>query len=84
MAKRKTTPENENSIPHAIAPVSVTETDSHKAKDIMLEVPEGYVLIVGLNEDGSEKVNSGFFYPERSYKRIYGDETKYMVKKKAQ
>ncbi len=82
MAKRKT-PENDNTTPEAIAPVSVTETDSPKAKETMLEVPQGYVLIVGLNEDGSEKENSGFFYPEKSYQRIYGDETKYKVKKKA-
>lgn len=70
--------------PKVLEPVLVTQTESIKAKETTLDIPQGHVLIVGLNEDGSEKQGSAFFYPERSYKRIYGDETKYKVKKKAQ
>ena len=65
-----------------IQPISVTCTDSPKAKELSVAVPAGYVYIVALNPDGTEKENSGFFYPDRSYQRIYGDATKYSVKKK--
>jgi len=71
----------EDSI-HMIQPVSVADTDSPKAKELAIEVPAGHVYIVALNPDSTEKENSGFFYPERNYQRIYGDETKYSVKKK--
>ena len=81
MAKQKKT-NHEEKHTEALTPVSVTETSSTKAKEVGIEVPQGYVYIVGLNEDGSEKEKSGFFYPEKSYKKIYGDETKYLVKKK--
>jgi hypothetical protein len=75
---------NENSSPpELLAPVSVTQTESEKAKEMTIDVPPGHVYIVGLNADGTEKEGSGFFYPERSYQRIYGDKTKYLVKKKA-
>lgn len=73
---------NEEDSVSMIQPVSVTDTDSPKAKELSVEVPAGHVYIVALNPDGTEKENSGFFYPERSYQRIYGDETKYSVKKK--
>lgn len=82
MAKKKTTPETENTTPEVVSPVEVAATDSPKAKQTMLEIPDGYVLITGLNEDGTEKEGSAFFYPEKSYARIYGDEAKYSVKKK--
>lgn len=82
MAKQKKTNAEEQQ-PEVLAPVSVTETSSAKAKEVGVDVPAGYVYIVGLNEDGTEKENSGFFYPEKSYQKIYGDETKYLVKKKA-
>ncbi len=82
MAKQKKTQENANA-PEVLAPVSVSNTDSSKAQDVTLNIPAGHVYIVALNEDGTEKDHSGFFYPEKSYKRFYGDETKFMVKKKA-
>ncbi len=71
------------SPPELLEPVSVTQTESEKAKELIIEVPPGHVYIVGLNADGTEKGNSGFFYPERNYQRIYGDKTKYSIKKKA-
>lgn len=81
MTKTKKT--HESHPPELLAPVSVTKTESGKAKEMTIDVPPGHVYIVGLNADGTEKENSGFFYPERSYQRIYGDKTKYSVKKKA-
>lgn len=74
---------HENPPPELLQPVSVVETESEKAKELTINVPPGHVYIVGLNPDGTEKEGSGFFYPERSYQRIYGDKTKYSVKKKA-
>lgn len=70
--------------PELLTPVSVTATDSAIAKDATIEVPAGHVYIVALNPDGTEKENSGFFYPAKSYQRFYNDETKYSIKKKAQ
>lgn len=85
MAKQKKTPITEEpQVSEVIDPVSVTNTDSAKAQGKTLEIPAGHVLIVSLNEDGTEKEHSEFFYPEKSYKRFYGDETKFTVKKKAQ
>lgn len=82
--KKKTEMPAGNDQQVAVAPVSVTETDSLKAKETTLTVPPGHVMIVALNTDGTEKEGSEFFYPEKSYKRFYGDETKYAVKKKVQ
>ncbi|HEY9176796.1 MAG TPA: hypothetical protein VIN07_03855 [Flavipsychrobacter sp.] len=82
MTKPRKTNEN-SSAPESLAPVSVTQTESEKAKELNIDVPPGHVYIVGLNVDGTEKEGSGFFYPEKSYQRIYGDETKYSIKKKA-
>ncbi|MBW7913078.1 MAG: hypothetical protein H3C54_05110 [Taibaiella sp.] len=82
MTKPKKTNEH-SSPPELLEPVSVTQTESEKAKKLTINVPPGHVYIVGLNPDGTEKEGSGFFYPERSYLRIYGDKTKYSVKKKA-
>lgn len=79
--KKKTSPEDE--ALQLLQPITVTATDSVKAQEHTIEVPAGHVYIVGLNGDGTEKDGSGFFYPERNYRRIYGDETKYAVKKKA-
>jgi len=81
MTKSKKTHENEP--PELLEPVSVTQTESGKAKEQSINLPPGHVYIVGLHPDGTEKEGSGFFYPERSYQRIYGDTTKYSVKKKA-
>lgn len=82
MTKSKKTHEN-SSPPELLEPVSVAQTESEKAKELTIDVPPGHVYIVGLNADGTEKEGSGFFYPERSYQRIYGDKTKYSIKKKA-
>lgn len=81
MTKSKKT--HENQPPELLAPVSVAQTESGKAKELTIDVPPGHVCIVGLNADGTEKEGSGFFYPERSCQRIYGDKTKYSIKKKA-
>lgn len=83
MNKKKNTENEQDTSPEILSPVSVTETESPKAKEVTIEVPAGHVYIVALNADGTEKEHSGFFYPEKSYLRIYGDETKYSVKKKA-
>ncbi len=81
MTKSKKT--HGNQPPELLEPVSVIQTESGKAQKLTIEVPPGHVYIVGLHPDGTEKEGSGFFYPERSYQRIYGDKTKYSVKKKA-
>lgn len=75
---------NEDTPPQLLQPVTVEETASRKAKELEIDVPPGYVYIVALNADGSEKQNSGFFYPEKNHQRFYGDKTKYSVKKKVQ
>lgn len=67
--------------PVLLRPFSVEEADIPLPQ---VEMPPGHVYIVALNEDGTEKENSGFFYPEKNYKRIYGNEAKYSVKKKVQ
>lgn len=82
MAKRKNT--EEAKAPEVLEPISVLEANVPKTKEAQVNVPAGHVYIVALNADGTEKEHSGFFYPEKSYKRFYGDETKYSVKKKAQ
>ena len=46
-------------------------------------VPDGHVYIVSVDENGNEKPNTGFFYPEKNHLRYYGDTTKFLVKKKA-
>ncbi len=46
-----------------------------------ITIPNGYVYIIPLNADGTEKEASGFFYPVRNYKRIYGDNPKYSIQK---
>lgn len=81
MTKSKKSHENEP--PEMLEPVSVAQTESAKAKELSINAPPGHVYIVGLYPDGTEKEGSGFFYPERNYQRIYGDKTKYSVKKKA-
>lgn len=74
----------EEQAPEMLQPVSVEETDAPPVKEALVNVPPGHVYIVALNADGTEKEHSGFFYPEKSYKRFYSDETKYSVKKKVQ
>ena len=66
--------------PVVIAPVSVTEADIIVVQQEALSIPQGYVLLVALQEDGTDKPNSEFFYPEKSYRKYYGDETKFRVK----
>jgi hypothetical protein len=85
MSKQKKTPDAPvvATADVVITPVEVTTTESPKAQQTEIEVPAGHVLITALHPDGTEKENSAFFYPERSYKRFYGDETKFRVKKKA-
>lgn len=78
MTKKNTT--THETSPEVLDPVSVeTTTDQHS-----ISVPPGHVYILALNEDGTEKKGSGFFYPEKTYRRFYSDETKYTVKKKVQ
>ncbi len=80
MTKRK---EQQTTQPEVLQPVSVEATELSQSHAKEIEVPAGHVYIVALNEDGTEQQDSGFFYPERSYKRIYGNEARYSVKKKA-
>lgn len=80
MTKRK---EQQTTQPEVLQPVSVEATELPQSQAKEIEVPAGHVYIVALNEDGTEQQDSGFFYPERSYKRIYGNEARYSVKKKA-
>lgn len=77
MTKKK----NTTDAPQALQPVSIAEEQLPEAAT-EIEVPAGHVYIVALNADGTEKENSGFFYPEKSYLRYYGNEAKYSVKKK--
>ena len=73
---------NENNpLPDILQPIQVITAEVPQAQT-EIEVPHGYVLLVALNEDGTDIPNSEFFYPEKSYKRFYGNEQKYKVKKK--
>ena len=65
-----------------IEPISITKTDAPQSQAVDVIVPAGHVLLVALDADGNEKAGSEFFYSEKSYKRFYGDETKFRVKKK--
>jgi hypothetical protein len=80
MTKRK---QQQTAPLQILQPVSVEATELNLSPAKEIEVPAGHVYIVALNEDGTEQQDSGFFYPERSYKRIYGNEARYSVKKKA-
>jgi hypothetical protein len=87
MAKQKKTqpPVAEATAPPVtIAPISISETSSPKAQLPEVEIPAGHVLIVALDTNGEEITGSGFFYPEKTYKRFYSNETKFSVKKKVQ
>lgn len=64
-----------------IAPVTVENIDAVQAQPATVEIPQGHVLIVAI-KNGEEVPGSGFFYPEKSYKKYYGDESKFSVKKK--
>ena len=73
---------NENNpLPDILQPIQVITAKVPQMQP-EIEVPQGYVLLVALNEDGTEMSNSEFFYPEKTYKRFYGNEQKYRVKKK--
>ncbi len=48
MTKSKKT--HENQPPELLAPVSVTQTESEKAKELTIDVPPGHVYIVDCNE----------------------------------
>ncbi|MBS1771522.1 MAG: hypothetical protein JST82_01590 [Bacteroidetes bacterium] len=76
MAKKK---KMETEQEEVIVPVTIEQTIVAPALQI-LDVPQGYVLLVSLQTDGSDKQGSEFFYPERSYRKYYGDETKFRVK----
>jgi len=65
-----------------IEPVSITQADVPAAKAVEVEVPQGHVLLVAVDAEGNDIPGSDFFYAEKSYKRYYGDETKFRVKKK--
>jgi hypothetical protein len=86
MAKQKKTPPPvaEPTASVTIAPISISETTSPKAQLPEVEIPAGHVLIVALDANGEEVAGSGFFYPEKTYKRFYSNETKFSVKKKVQ
>lgn len=69
--------------PAVVEPVKVTVTENTSIHEKSIDVPDGHVMLVSLDADGEELPGSHFFYPERSYKRFYGDESKFKVKKKA-
>jgi hypothetical protein len=64
-----------------LQPVEITVTSSPKAQPADIEIPPGHVLIIALHPDGTEIAGSEFFYPEKTYRRYYGDEAKFLVKK---
>lgn len=74
-------PDNTDEISIVIEPVKVISSPL-PVPDTELPVPEGYVLLTALNPDGTDIPESEFFYPEAKYKRYFGDETKFRVKKK--
>ena len=57
----KSKKKHENEPPELLEPVSVTQTESGKAKELSVNVPPGYVYIIGLQPDGTEKEGSGLF-----------------------
>ena len=79
MINEETTVTGDDEVLH---PVEIVATDSGKAQHADIEIPKGHVLIVGLDANGEEIAGSAFFYPERTYPRFYGDETKFLIKKK--
>jgi hypothetical protein len=70
----------QRALPDTLEPIMVIAADVPKTKTAEMLVQYGYVLLVALNADGSEKQGSEFLYPERNYKKFYGNETKYRVK----
>lgn len=79
MTKAKKTTDTNTTV----EPRTVTKVDIPKVQpEASVQVPPGHVWIVDVDENGNE-VGKGFFYPEKSYKRFYSDETKFRVKKKA-
>lgn len=62
----------------AIAPISVEQVIVTTMQE--MQVPDGYVLLVALNEDGADKPGSEFFYPAGKYLKYYGDTTKFRLK----
>lgn len=81
MAKKKRMEETGAAPGAVIVPVRVEQTAVTTQQE--LQVPPGYVLLVALNLDGTEKPQSEFFYPEKSYRKYYGDENKFSVKTKS-
>lgn len=65
MAKKKPIPEPTITEAIIISPVSVAQVTV--ATEQEMQVPAGYVLLVALNEDGTDKEGSEFFYPLRGY-----------------
>lgn len=66
MAKKKKTEVAELDI--VITPVSVEAITVNTQQEI--EVPQGYVLLVALNADGTDRPASEFFYPEKKLPEI--------------
>lgn len=76
----------ENNLPQepisiVIEPITVIQTEIPVTGQ-EVAVPEGYVLLTALNPDGTDIPGSDFFYPGTKYKRFFGDETKFRIKKK--
>jgi len=80
MAKKKPTPETTTTDSITIEPVSVEQITVTAERE--MEVPQGYVLLVALQEAGSDKQGSEFFYPKKNYLKYYGDTTKFRLKSK--
>lgn len=64
----------------SIQPVSVQPYAIPKEPDI--SVPDGYVYLVALDEQGQEKPSSGFTIGEADFYRYYNND-KFLLKKKA-
>lgn len=71
-----------NETTETLEPLMVTASESEKAQAYEIDVPQGHVLIIAIDAEGQDMPGTEFFYPEKSYQRFYGDETKYRVKKK--
>lgn len=66
-----------------IAPVAIATEASPKTRHTELPIPAGYVLLVALHADGTERAGTEFLYPQKDYPRYYGDQSRFRVKKKA-
>lgn len=69
-------------IETVVAPKSVTATKDKTIHQKEVDVPDGHVLIVALDENGQEVEDSHFIYPEKNHLRFFGNGKKFRVKKK--